>query len=65
MNGFAEDVKRILTAHGWKLVRAGKGSHEIWGHPNSEKPPVTVPQGCKSRHLANRILKDAGINQKL
>jgi len=31
MNGYEKQVKKILTEHGWTLLRPGKGSHEYWG----------------------------------
>lgn len=40
-------------------MSGGKGSHEKWRHPGSEKTLV-VPR-TKSRHTANDILKDAGL----
>ena len=55
MNGYEKQVKAILTANGWKLLRSDKGSHEFWGKDNNK--PVTVPHGCKSRHTANAIMK--------
>ncbi len=59
MNGYEKLVKEQLLKHGYKLVRIGKGSHEIWA---SEKGvPVTVNHDCKSRHTANSIMKAAGI----
>ncbi|MDO9213858.1 MAG: type II toxin-antitoxin system HicA family toxin [Methylococcales bacterium] len=55
MNGYEKLVKEQLLKHGYKLVRTGKGSHEIWA---SEKGvPVTVNHDCKSRHTANSIIK--------
>jgi len=62
MNGYEKQVKAILTANGWKLLRPGKGSHEFWGKENNKS--VTVPHGCKSRHTANAIMKEAKINHK-
>lgn len=62
MNGYEKQVKAILTTHGWKLLRPGKGSHEFWGKENNK--PITVPHGCKSRHTANAIMKEAKINHK-
>jgi predicted RNA binding protein YcfA (HicA-like mRNA interferase family) len=62
MNGFEKDVKALLTQHGWQCYRAAKGSHEYWSKQGHK--PITVPHGCKSRHLANQILKQAGINHK-
>jgi predicted RNA binding protein YcfA (HicA-like mRNA interferase family) len=51
---------RILEANGCYLVRTGKGSHEIWYSPVSNKN-VTVPRSTKSRHTANDVLKQAGL----
>jgi predicted RNA binding protein YcfA (HicA-like mRNA interferase family) len=59
MNGYEKLVKELLLKHGYKLIRTGKGSHEIWA---SEKGvSVTVNHACKSRHTANSIMKAAGI----
>jgi predicted RNA binding protein YcfA (HicA-like mRNA interferase family) len=54
------DLVRILEANGCFLVRAGKGSHEIWYSPVSRKN-VTVPRSTKSRHTANDVLKQCGL----
>jgi predicted RNA binding protein YcfA (HicA-like mRNA interferase family) len=62
MNGFEKDVKKILTENGWQLLRSAKGSHEYWGKEG--KKPITVPHGCKSRHTANAIMKEAKIQHK-
>ncbi|MCC7346923.1 MAG: type II toxin-antitoxin system HicA family toxin [Variibacter sp.] len=60
MADFYRELIAILRAHGCRLVRAGKGSHEIWFSPISEKH-VTVPRSTKSRRTANEVLKQAGI----
>lgn len=62
MNGFEAEIKRLLYDHGWRYLRNGKGSHEIWVKDGCN--PQTVPQGCKSRHLANKILKQCFIKHK-
>lgn len=62
MNGYEKLVKAQLLKHGCKLVRTGKGSHEIWLCPNGIS--VTVNHLCKSRHTANSIMKQAGIDYK-
>jgi predicted RNA binding protein YcfA (HicA-like mRNA interferase family) len=54
------DLVRILQANGSYLVRKGKGSHEIWYSPISERH-VTVPRSTKSQHTANDVLKKAGL----
>ncbi|NOR69672.1 MAG: addiction module toxin, HicA family [Methylomarinum sp.] len=62
MNGFEKEVKKILTEKGWHLLRHAKGSHEYWGKEG--KKSITVPHGCKSRHTANAIMKEAKIKHK-
>lgn len=53
------DLVAILRKNGCHLVRKGKGSHEIWYSPVSNRH-VTVPRSTKSRHTANDVLKQAG-----
>ena len=62
MNGYEKLVKEQLLKHGYKLVRTGKGSHEIWASENSVS--VTVNHACKSRYTANSIMKAAGISHR-
>jgi predicted RNA binding protein YcfA (HicA-like mRNA interferase family) len=53
MNGYEKLVKEQLLKYGYKLVRTGKGSHEILA---SEKGlSVTVNHVCKSRYTANDL----------
>ena len=61
MNGYEAQIKKILGQHGWKYLRNGKGSHEIWVNGAASQ---TIPKGCKSKHLANKILKQCGISHK-
>lgn len=61
MNGFEKQVIALLQANGFSYLRPGKGSHAIW---SNGKIAVAVNHVCKSRHTANGILKDAGINHK-
>lgn len=62
MNGYEKQVKELLKQYGWRFLRHGKGSHEIWtdGHRR-----VTVNKECRSRHTANEILKQAGVRERL
>jgi predicted RNA binding protein YcfA (HicA-like mRNA interferase family) len=60
MNDFAPGVRRILRENGFEFLRRGKGDHEIWHHP-SAGTKVTVDGKIKSRHTANKIMKDAGL----
>jgi len=60
MNGFYDQVIAVLKKHGFLLVRQ-KGSHQTWGRDGHS---VTVSTNCKSRHTANEIMKQAGINHR-
>jgi predicted RNA binding protein YcfA (HicA-like mRNA interferase family) len=53
-------LAELLRANGCRLVRSGKGSHEIWFSPVNGQH-VTVPRSTKSRHTANEVLKQAGL----
>ena len=64
VSGYYRDLKRILIAHGCRFVRHGKGDHEIWFSPISERT-FTVDAGTRKRFTANAALKQAGINEKL
>jgi predicted RNA binding protein YcfA (HicA-like mRNA interferase family) len=53
-------VEGILKDAGCYIVRQGKGSHTIWFSPITLQT-VSVPQGTKSKHTVNKVLKDAGL----
>jgi predicted RNA binding protein YcfA (HicA-like mRNA interferase family) len=59
--GFEQDVRRILREYGCSFVRKGKGDHEIWHSPMTNRN-FPVDSKIKSRHTANGIMKQAGIN---
>ena len=59
---FDRELKQILRAAGCSFVRAGKGSHEIWFSPISQRN-FTLPTGIVSRFTANAILKQAGLRK--
>lgn len=61
MNGYYRQVIEQLKAHGYRLLRSGKGSHEIW---SDGKRSTTVSANCQSRHTANEIMKQAGIKHR-
>jgi len=63
MADFYRELVAILRANGCNVVRSGKGSHEIWFSPITKRP-VTVPRSTKSRHTANDVLKQAGLEKK-
>ena len=59
MADFTPELKRILRAANCRLYRQGKGDHEIWVTPLGRQ--FTVDSKIKSRHLANEVLKQAGL----
>ncbi|MBV8054709.1 MAG: type II toxin-antitoxin system HicA family toxin [Deltaproteobacteria bacterium] len=58
--GFTPELKKLLREAGCYFVRQGKGDHEIWYSPISNRN-FTVDNHIPSRHLANAVLKQAGI----
>jgi hypothetical protein len=60
MADYAPAVKRQLREAGCWLDRQGKGDHEIWYSPHTERK-FPVDNKIKSRHTANGILKQAGL----
>lgn len=62
MNGFYKQLIAILKQHGFRYIRQGKGDHEIWGNGKIERP---VDRNSRSRHTANSVLKQCGINKKI
>ena len=63
VKGYGPDILRLLRKAGCSFVRAGKGDHEIWFSPITNRH-VSVDRGVKSRHTANAILRDAGIDHR-
>jgi predicted RNA binding protein YcfA (HicA-like mRNA interferase family) len=63
MADFDRELKQLLEEAGCRLVRAGKGSHQIWYSPLTNRNFV-VPNGIKSRHTANGVLKQAGLPKR-
>jgi len=57
---FDRRLIRLLEQAGCRLVRTGKGSHQIWYSPVTRRN-FPVPTGIVSRHTANGVLKDAGL----
>ena len=57
MNGYYELVIKQLKAHGYAFLRQS-GSHQIWTNGLHNQ---TVSTNCYSRHTANGIMRQAGI----
>lgn len=53
-------LKKMLLNAGCRFERQGKGDHEIWYSPITERNFV-VDSAIKSRHTANAVLKQAGL----
>lgn len=61
MAEYEKKVRDILKKNDCYLIRKGKGDHEIWFSPINNKH-ITVDGKIKSRHTANAIMKQSGIN---
>jgi predicted RNA binding protein YcfA (HicA-like mRNA interferase family) len=57
---FDRQLRELLRAAGCALVRQGRGSHEIWHSPITQRN-FAVPINIPSRHTANAILRQAGL----
>ena len=63
MAGFTGRLKKILRTNRCYFERQGKGDHEIWYSPISGKR-FPVDSNIKSRHTANEVLKQAGLDKE-
>ncbi|WP_375515616.1 type II toxin-antitoxin system HicA family toxin [uncultured Nostoc sp.] len=57
---FIPELKKMLSEVGCYFERQGKGDHEIWYSPITDRRFV-VDGTIKSRHTANGVLKQAGL----
>jgi len=62
VKGYGKAVRDKLEEAGCQFVRHGKGDHDIW-HSHLNGQNFTVPVKIMSRHMANKILKDAGLGK--
>lgn len=63
MAEYEKKVRQVLSQNGCTFFRRGKGDHDIWYSPISRRH-VTVDTKIKSRHTANAIMKQCGIDYK-
>ena len=61
MAEYEKKVRDMLRQNGCRFIRHGKGDHDIWYSPITNKN-VTVDTKIKSRHTANAIMKQSGID---
>jgi hypothetical protein len=62
-SSFTPRLKKILVSHGCRLERQGRGDHEIWFSPITERR-FAVDGDIRSRYTANAVLKQAGIDKR-
>lgn len=63
MAEYEKAVREILSQNGCSFVRRGKGDHDIWHSPITNRH-ITVDSKIKSRHTANAIMKQSGIDHR-
>ena len=63
MNDYGKAVRDLLRKNGCYFVRQGKGDHEIWFSPITNRN-VTVDGKIYIRYTANGVLKQAGIKDR-
>ncbi len=63
MAEYEKIVRKILSENGCFFVRHGKGDHDIWRSPITNRN-VVVDGKIKSRDTANAIMKQSGINHR-
>ena len=61
-SSFTPQLKKLLSDAGCYFERQGKGDHEIWYSPITQKRFV-VDGTIKSRHTANAVLKQEGLSK--
>ena len=61
MAEYEKKVRAKLLENSCTFQRHGKGDHDIWYSPITGKN-VTVDGKIPSRHTANAVMKQAGIN---
>ena len=65
MATYERKVKRLLRQAGWAKVRQGRSGHEQWQHPGNPGYTITVPSKITSKHTANGVLGQAGLDERV
>ena len=63
MNEYGKAVREALKRNGCSFVRHGKGDHDIWYSPITNRN-ITVDGKIYIRYAANEVLKQAGIKDR-
>jgi hypothetical protein len=58
---YEKKVRAKLSENGCTFLRHGKGDHDIWYSPITGRN-ITVDGKIPSRHTANTVMKQAGID---
>ena len=61
MAEYEKKVREILRKNACSFVRRGKGDHDIWYSPITNRN-ITVDNKIAKRHMANIIMKLAGVD---
>lgn len=58
------ELVKLLKQAGWRFYRSGKGSHQIWQHPERQNKLAVPDHGSKEIDpgLVRGIKKQAGIH---
>ena len=62
MNNYGRSVRYILHKNGCYFVKHGKGDHDLWYSPLTNRK-VTVDGKIPGQHMANEVLKQAGLKK--
>ena len=62
MADYTPEVKSILGQNGCYFVKHGKGDHDKWYSPITNRT-FPVDSKIKGRHMADEVLKQAGIGK--
>ena len=60
---YNREILKLLKENGCYFVRHGKGDHDIWYSPITDRP-FTVDGNIKSEYLANVVMKQSGVKHK-
>ena len=63
MADYEKKVRELIKENGCKFIRHGKGDHDVWYSPITNRN-FSVDGKIKSRHTANAIMKQSGIDYK-
>jgi predicted RNA binding protein YcfA (HicA-like mRNA interferase family) len=61
MAEWEKKVRKVLGDNGFAFHHHSRGDHDVWYKPGTNLK-VTVDSKIRSRHMANGILKEVGID---